>query len=598
MGSRISRILRRVILGLTLLGITACTPGVPAPVALPTPTPTPTAPAVLRGAGGTLRLIYWQAPTSLNPQLSAALKDLEAARLTYEPLASYDRNGSLVPFLAAEIPDLQNGGLDPEGRWVIWQLKRDVLWSDGEPFTADDVRFTYEYITDPLVGAANVTDYALISSVEVIDDYSIKINFKEPTVAWAQPFVGFQGMILPRHIFAPYQGSNARSAPANNQPVGTGPYRVVGGIRPQEVLLLGNELVETNKIVFEPNPYFREADKPHFSRVELRGGGTVGAAAEAVFEAGLADFAYNLAIPAAELEELAAGGTGRLVANPVARMELLFVNFSDPNQETAEGERSARSVPHPIFSDSRVRQALVYAIDRRQIVALFGQAGSAIANILVAPPEYVSPNTTITFDLERAATLLDEAGWQDSDGDGVRDQDGRPLQLVLQGPNNATTQQIQEIIYNELSTLGIDVRVKPVDPSVYYTRDPANPNTALHFYADLEQATFTNVSPDPTAFMQHWTCNQIPQQADGWSAGLNLGRWCNSEYDRLFEQAQTTLDPEQRRAIFIQMNDLLIADVAVIPLVQIAQINGVSSTLSGVDPTPWDASVWNIKDWK
>jgi len=126
-----------------------------------------------------LKLLYWQAPTILNPHLSTGFKDAEAARITLEPLASFNNAGELIPFLAAEIPSAENGGVAADGKSVTWKLKQDVKWSDGTPFTAQDVVFTYEFLSNPKVGAVSAGTYEVVESVEAIDDYTVKINFKE-----------------------------------------------------------------------------------------------------------------------------------------------------------------------------------------------------------------------------------------------------------------------------------------------------------------------------------------------------------------------------------------------------------------------------------
>jgi len=204
-----------IVLSLLLIIANACGG---APAARPEPTVESTVPPTLttqatattaplaaatseRGAGDTLRLIYFQAPTILNPHLSAGTKDLSASRIVYEPLASFDKDGSLVPFLAAEIPSLENGGLAADGKSVTWKLKQGVKWADGEPFTAADVLFTYEYVSNPKVKSTSAASYTGIESIKVIDDYTVKINFKEVNPAWALPFTGVQGMIIPRHKF-------------------------------------------------------------------------------------------------------------------------------------------------------------------------------------------------------------------------------------------------------------------------------------------------------------------------------------------------------------------------------------------------------------
>lgn len=552
----------------------------------------------VRGAGDTLRLHFWQAPTILNPHLSAAYQDWAASRITYEPLASYDKDGNLIPFLAAEIPTLDNGGLAEDGKSVTWKLRQRVRWSDGEPFTAQDVLFTYEFITDPAVGSDSAPLYSEVKGVEVIDNCTVRIHFKDVNPAWSLAFVGTQGMIIPEHLFAAYKGPDARKAPGNILPVGTGPYRVVApGIKPQEVLFLGTQLVETNKIIYEPNPYFREADKPFFSRVELRGGGTVKEAARLVLETGDADFAVNLMADDQTLSEMEAKGKGKTLPNPTSFVERLELNFTDPNRSTEKGERSSLRFPHPFFSDKRVRQAISYGIDRNAIAQLYGKGGRPTGNLLVSPAKYQSLNASYDFNTDLAKSLLAEAGWVDTDGDGIRDKNGTRMKILFQTTSNALRQEIQKIIQKELQALQIEVEIKVVDSSTFFSNDPTNPNTVYHFHADIQEYADGNPNPDPGAYMQFWLCSEIPQQENNWS-GQNMGRWCNPLYDRLYEQSTKEMDPEKRTQLFIQMNDLIVEEVAVIPLVHRVRINGVDETLRGMDFTPWDAEVWNIKDWR
>lgn len=581
---------------LTLLLTTACgamgTSGVDLePTVTPTAEPTPTG----RGQGDTLRLLFWQAPTILNPHLTVGQKDWGASRISYEPLASFDEAGQLIPFLAAEIPSLENGGVAEDGRSVTWKLKRDILWSDGEPFTAADVTFTYDFIANPDTGATTTAVYDAVDSVEALDDYTVRVNFKAVTPAWFLPFVGVQGLIIPRHIFADYNGANALDS---NEvlPVGTGPYRMIS-FKPQEVLFLGNQLVETNKLVYEPNPYFREVDKPFFSRVELRGGGTPSEAAREVLQTGGIDFALNLQLEAEELAALEAGGQGQLLAPFGAMVERILLNRADPNQITAAGERANPDFPHPILSDLKVRQALALAIDREAIAALYGPTGRTTSNVLVSPANYDSPNTSFAYNLEQAAVLLDEAGWVDSDGDGLRDKDGLELSLLFQTSENAVRQETQRIVQSSLRQLGIEVEVKIIPASVFFSNNPDNTDTRFHFYADLEEFQTGNRSPDPGAYMKSWTCDEIAQKSNDWT-GANIERWCSPGYDILYDQSTVELDPEKRQQLFIEMNDMLIEDVVIIPLVHRADVSGVSGSIQNIELTPWDAATWKIEDWR
>lgn len=541
------------------------------------------------GTGGqdsnTLRLLYWQAPTILNPHLSTGFKDAEASRITLEPLASYDNEGNLIPFLAAEIPTLENGGIAEDGRSVTWKLKQDVIWSDGTPFTAQDVVFTYEFLSNPEVGAVSAGTYEVVESVEAIDDHTVRVNFKDVNPAWSLVFVGAEGMILPQHIYQSYNGANAREAPANLKPIGTGAYRVVD-FRPGDT------------VIYEPNPEFREVEQLDFERIELKGGGDATSAARAVLQTGDADFAYNLQVEAPVLDELAVAGQGEVVSNYGALMERIIINHSDPNEVAPSGERSSVEIPHPFLSDRTVRQAFELAIDRDTIAEqLYGVTGQATPNFLTAPPEYASPNTSYEFDPEQAQQLLNEAGWQDTNGNGTRDKDGTEMQLVFQTSVNPLRQKTQAVVKQGLQSIGVGVELKSIDPSVYFSSDPSNNDTVEHFYADLQMYTTGNTSPDPAAYMNFMTCNQIPQQENDWS-GDNNSRYCNPEYDRLWQSANRELDPERREQLFIEMNDILIEDAVVIPLVHRADVMAFSNSLTGYEPTAWDMRTWDIMNWR
>ena len=532
-----------------------------------------------------LKLLYWQAPTILNPHLATGFKDFDASRIVYEPLASYDKNDQLIPFLAAEIPTLENGGVAADGKSVIWKLKPNVFWSDGEPFTAADVVFTYQFITNPEVAAASTEYYSGIETVEALDDYTVKITFKDLTPGWSVPFTGQNGAILPKHIFEEYNGPNIREAPANQMPIGTGPYQVVE-FKPGDI------------IVYQANPNYWEEGKPFIEKVELKGGGDATSAARAVLQTGDADFAYNLQVEANILKQLEAGGKGKVLANFGPYVERILFNFTDPNKTAATGERSHVDFPHPFFSDRRVRQAFNLAIDRDTITQqLYGPTGRPIAQLIVSPTIYKSDKITYEFNLEKAAALLDEAGWQDSNGNGIRDKDGVEMKVVFQTSVNPVRQKTQEIIKQALKSLGVEVELKSIDASIFFSGDPSNTDTLNHFYADLEEFNTGNDSPDPGPHLKWWTCEEIAQKANDWQKP-NYARYCNPEYDKLWQQSVTELDPEKRAELFQKMDELLSEDVAVMPIVHRANAVGVSDRLTGIDPSPWDANTWDLKNWQ
>ena len=545
------------------------------------PTTTDSSSSSNSSAPTTLKLLYWQAPTTLNPHLSPGSKDREAASPVLEPLAAYNEAEELEPILAAEIPTTENGGISDDSKTVIWKLKEGVQWSDGEAFTADDVVFTYQFITTPEVGATSGEFYGEVESVEAIDDLTIQITFTRPTPAPLSPFVGGSGMILPEHIFKDYLGANARSAPGNTAPIGTNAFQV-------------REFKPGDTIIYEPNPNFR-GDPPTFTTVEMKGGGDAVSAARAVLQTGESDYAWNVQAEPAVLTGLEAGGQGEMIYVPKPAMERIYINFSDPNKEV-NGERSQKDTPHPFLSEKPVRQAISLAIDRETITTqLYGEAGTVATNFLVLPDKYTSPNTEYEFNLEKAAALLDEAGWTDTNNNGIRDKDGVELSLLFTTSVNPVRQKTQEIIKQNLESIGMSVELKSVEAGVYFG-DSTNPDSVHQFNSDLQLFTFDSETPEPDSYMELYACDQISQKENQWSKE-NSSRYCNPEYDALLEQLGTETDPQKRVDLFVQMNDLLIEDVALIPLVQRSEGYAVSSTLTDLEFTPWAASTWKMNDW-
>ena len=589
---------KAIILVVICFLISSCgSPATPVPTQEPTEVVTKVAvtePVLTRGQGGTLKLLYFQAPTVVNPHLSPGTKDLSASRITYEPLASFDKNGNLVPLLAENIPNLENGQVAADGTSVTWKLKGDVKWADGEPFTADDVLFTYEYITNPDVKSSSAGSYSEIETIEVIDDQTLKVNFKYPTAAWYAPFVGPFGMIIPRHIFGDYNGANFADAEENLNAVGTGAY-FVSEYRKEDVLIIGGNAVSTIKILYEINPYYRDPSKPFFSTVELQGGGDINLAGQAAKD-GAVDFAWNLQLPEETLVDIESGGKTLVPAPPSSFVERIMINFSDPNRETGDGEKSSVQFPHPFLSDINVRKAISMAINREVIAAPYGRGGKLTTSILVEPSYYESPSNNFEYNPQKAASLLDESGWVDTNGDGIREKDGVELRILFQTSIQVLRQATQNQVKADLEAIGFAVELKQIDSSIFFGPPKDTTDTRRQFYADFEEFAFSNKSPDPTAYMSGWVCDQAAQKENDWSLP-NWARYCNPEFDALFAEALTEFDPEKRTELFVKMNELLTQDVAVIPLVKTTQPMGISVDLKGYDFTTWDLEIWNVVDW-
>ncbi|WP_035659679.1 peptide ABC transporter substrate-binding protein, partial [Bradyrhizobium sp. STM 3809] len=447
------------------------------------------------GGGGPLKLLFWQAPTLLNPHFANGTKDQEACRLFYEPLAGWDADGNLVPILAAEIPSKENGLLAADGLSVTWKLKQGVKWHDGKPFTADDVIFNWEYSVNPDTAAVSVGSYRGIKSIDKIDDFTVKLNFKAPTPFWADAFVAAYGLVIPKHLFADYIGGKSREAPANLKPVGTGPYVYV-------------DFKPGDSISAKRNPDYHQANRPYFDSVEVKGGGDAVSAARAVLQTGEYDYAYNLQVEDEILTKLEAGGQGKAALTVTGHIEYIALNVTDPWTEV-NGERASVKTKHPFFTDPAVRKAINLLIDRASVQKfIYGRAGMATANFLNNPERFRSPNNKFEFSIDKANQILEEAGWK-KNSSGIREKDGKPIKLVFQTSINAPRQKNQAIIKQAFQKAGIEVELKSVVASVFFSSDPANPDTYPHFYCDMEMYQTTMPQADPQFFMNQFVSWEI-----------------------------------------------------------------------------------------
>ena len=298
------------------------------------------------------------------------------------------------------------------------------------------------------------------------------------------------------------------------------------------------------------------------------------------------------------LAELEQGGKGKVLTGFGSLSERILLNYTDPSRSTEDGERASTQFPHPFFSDVKVRQALALATDKNVIAEqLYGVTGKVTNNFIVSPPKYFSENNVGEFNLEKAGQLLDEAGWKDTNGDGTRDKNGVEMKVVFQTSVNPLRQKTQAVIKQSWEQLGLEVELKSIDASVFFSSDPSNNDTVEHFYADVQMFTTGNINPDPAPYFKTYKCDNIPQKSNNW-AGDNYSRYCNPEYDKLWEQAISELDPQARVDIFRQLNDLLVQQGVVIPLIHRAEVVGVSNALQGVEITPWDSRTWNIAQWE
>ncbi len=539
-----------------------------------------------RGRDGEVRILYWQAPSILNPYLSGGTKDIEAASMIVEPLARFDPTGAIVPWLVDEIPTVENGGVSEDLTQITWTLSEGILWSDGTPFTSADVAFTYEYCTHPEGGCAQATKYENIASVETPDDLTVVVTFNAPTPNPYVAFVGGEAPIIQAAQFADCIGAAASTCSEENfNPIGTGPFTVTE-FRPNDVITMA------------ANENYREPGKPAFATVTFKGGGDAAAAGRAVMETGEFDYAWNLQLAPEVIAQMQAGGQGVPIAGFGPLVERIMLNHTNPDPALGPDERAVIG-PHPFLNDPAVYNALSMAIDRPLLVEIgYGQAGRVTCNWVPAPEAFNSDTFDCsTQDLEGAAAMLEEAGYVDTDGDGIRETpDGVPMTVLYQTSTNAVRQDFQALIKQWWEEIGIGVELRNIDASVFFGGDAGSPDTFQKFYADVEMYANTFNGTDPQAYLGNLLCDKIPSPATQWQ-GENVSRFCDPAYDQLWQELAQTANIEERARIGRMLNDMAIEGGAMIPLVHRGRISAHSTTLGGVDLNVWDSEIWNTADW-
>ena len=542
-----------------------------------------------RGQGGDVRILQWQAPSHLSPHVATGTKDFMAAALVLEPLMQYLEDGSLVANLITELPSVDNGLLAKDLTSVTYKLTPDVTWSDGEPFTAEDVKYTWQWVMDKANGSIHFNVYEAIKDIQVVDPLTAKVTFNTPNPYWPETFAGTDsGYVYPKHILD--GGGQAANDAFRLKPIGTGPF-VVETFSPND------------SATFVVNEKFRYPTKPFFSKVILKGGGDAASSARAVFESGEYDFAWNLAVEPEILNKMATDSSpAQLVITPGSSIEQIMLNFSDPNKEV-DGQRSEKNTPHPFFSDKAVRQAFALAIDRETIANKFylgGDKEPAVANVVSGTPAIESPNTKIEFDVDKANKILDDAGWA-KDG-GSRKKDGVELKVTYATTVNQVRQKTQAVNKKNLEAAGFKVDLVQIDAGIFFDSAAGNDQSRTHFYWDVEMHANQLLSPRPLAYVSSWYAgpdgNNIAQKSNQWG-GSNNARYQSADFDALYDTSKSETDPEKLADLYIQMNDMVVDDVATVAIVRTGIKCGASKKLNAKNFAlgPFTYQYWNIANW-
>ena len=522
-------------------------------------------------------LIIPEEPASLNQYHAVAAIVRQVADAVSAPLAVPNEQGEFVPVLAAELPTVENGGVSEDYLTVTWKLRPDLKWSDGEPLTSDDIKFTWEAVSNPESGNVLSLGFEKVASIETPDEQTAVITYSELNQAYLQQFM--YG-ILPRH---------ATGAPEemltwdwNRNPVTAGPYVVT-------------EWNAGDSIVMDRNPNYYLEGQPYIDRVIFKVVPDPGAQM-----AMMAQGEAQVQLWPGEVKEVydsQMNGQAAIQEIPGQWNMTLFFNLSQPFDDDPGAEP-----PHPILGDLRVRQAIAHAIDYDTIVTAINPGVIPTATPFAYGWYQCDQERKYPYDVEAAKALLDEAGWVEG-SDGIRvaqgaeyAEDGTRLTLQLNGYTNfQQLVKLEEGIAEMLKAVGIETTIQNDDFSIIFGSYGDGAPRQLGNFDILVYDTSLPMEPH-ASIANTYMSTAIPT-ADS-PSGANASRWVNARADELVEAAGATVDLAARKAAYCELSDLIATELPRLNLYLFTEGYGAASNLTGYKVNMWGSLSWDIQNWQ
>lgn len=533
--------------------------------------------------GGEVIFGVYQEPQILNPNIATQTVSWEVAEAIVDGLVGYSPEGEYFPDMIKELPTLENGGvvMEEDKLVVTYNLLEDVTWSDGKPFTCDDVVFTWEAIVHPESGAVSTAGYDQITSVECPDEYTAVATF-EPF------FAGYMSLfdwIMPRHGGG--EPAEMQKWPYNWNLLGTGPFKMTEWVPGDHITLVKNEL------------YRGGPEKPHLDKVIFR---VIPSreAGMAMIQTGEIDFMWDLI--EAVVPDLQDKEGVVLNITPGLGTERLVLNLADPALDAPDDPLNN---PHPLLGDVLVRKALETAINKEEIneILLYGAATVGTKEYNIGWPSVGCDIPASVYDPEAAKALLDEAGFTDEDGDGVRECNGckyanagDPLRLKIQTTTgNKLREEAEQLIIEYLAEVGIEMYIENVPSSVLFASWASDAFRKHGQYDVLMYTTSGDIDPH-SQVNGYFGADKMPTEANS-GTGYNYSRWVNMDADAALKAAADTPDINERRELYCTVMKYIAEDLPHIYLYDRAEIHATREGLEGYIPNTWGVQTWNIADW-
>jgi len=482
----------------------------------------------------------------------------------------FDTGLNPVPRLVTEIPSADNGGVSEDGTVITIHLRDDIVWSDGTPITADDFIFTYDMFMADTNAVDSRSPYDLVSSMEAPDPQTVVVTFGEPYAPWLTTLFY---SVVPKHALQPVvdaegtlDGADFHRLPS----VSSGPF-------------VPTEYQVGNYILFERNEnYFDEPAK--LDQLYVRFVPDDAAQVAALINA---DVDMGIFIAPDDALTLQQNGV-EVVTVPSGYNEGLYFNFKPDSG-------------HDAIQDLAVRQAIAYGLNRdgmAEDLLRYGE-GEADHNIIADTYWHNTPwaNPDIVhqpYDPDMARQILEDAGWVDSDGDGIREKDGAPLAITWATNDRTLRTQIQAVGQQQLADIGIAVELVNLPSDVFFgSYGDGNP-VSLGEYDMWEFSNNTGSFPDPSHVA--WTCAEIP--SDDNPSGINDQYLCDETLDALFQEQARTPDSDARQGIFHEIQQIMHDNLYWMPLWHDPDLWALSARFENAELAPttqfWNAANWDV----
>ncbi len=572
--------LKRIAFCLLIL-LTGCIAG-PPPPPTPTPIPTPTLPPLARSVDIQREAVVILAaidPPSFNAYLNDSGYEALIGELVYGALAEIGHDGKYYPELAEVLPTVANGGLSADGLTVRWQLRQDVRWSDGTPFTSADVRYTWESLRDSGIWAPGVN---LITDIETPDEHTAIIRYSEFYPKYLLQFGGLGTGIFPAHYCGDTDSMLLWTA-CNFEPISTGPFVLAEWLPGVRMTFVRNEnyFVEDRPLA-DQLVILVQSDSELRQRILQRG------------DAQLELWPHERQI----LRRIERGSADTYIyrTDPPRYVLRLVPNLSNPENPNE---------PHPILSDQRVRQAIYQSIDAQRLnQRAFDNRGVPVQTELFQMGCFLPP---LYYDPGIAQAMLDQAGWPLVNPDeGVRRcvgcesaPEGTPLILKSYTYDEFGEELIEahELIEEMLGRVYIKLEREVVEGrALWGTWNDEGIELRGQFDLNLWDDGYYGV--DPTIYMaDYFDPRGIPTRNNP-IAGLNVGRYYNPTLIDIFDSLMTPLPTNRRRVLLCELATILNQDLPHMPLLALPDLYGIHRSLQGIDPHIYDTVTWNASEWQ